>query len=176
LSFFASLVSNALLRRISQKTDILIDRPDKHRKFHKQPTPLTGGIGISIGIIFSATFLFFLTNPLYFNNFSSSNFVGNNQNILKSTEEIIADPIKNKLLLAPQQFGSSQDDEIFIVDLQKENKLIIKKHGDNSFLMVLPNGDVQIFQTIAQDVEQIDSAFENLRFLRMTNCKKYLLT
>ena len=135
LSFFASLVSNALLRRISQKTDILIDRPDKHRKFHKQPTPLTGGIGISIGIIFSATFLFFLTNPLYFNNFSSSNFLGNNQNILNSTEEIIADPVKNKFLLAPQQSRSSEDDEVFIVDLQKENKLIIKKHGDNSFLM-----------------------------------------
>jgi len=96
LSFFASLVSNALLRRISQKTEILIDRPDKHRKFHKQPTPLTGGIGISIGIIFSAVFLFFLTNPLYFNNFSASNFLGNNQNILNSTEEIIADPVKNK--------------------------------------------------------------------------------
>ena len=128
LSFFASLVSNALLRRISQKTDILIDRPDKHRKFHKQPTPLTGGIGISIGIIFSAVFLFFLTNPLYFNNFSSSNFLGNNQNILNSTEEIIADPVKNKFPIASNQSDSSEDDEVFIVDLQKENKLIIKKH------------------------------------------------
>ena len=38
--------------------------------------------------------------------------------------------------------------------------------------MVLPNGDVQIFQTIAQDVEQIDSAFEKLQSLRMRNHKK----
>ena len=61
LSFFASLVSNAILRRISQKNKILIDSPDNERKFHKNPTPLTGGIGISIGIIFSGIFLFFLT-------------------------------------------------------------------------------------------------------------------
>tara|TARA_A100001388_G_scaffold277475_1_gene268861 strand:- start:5560 stop:6945 length:1386 start_codon:yes stop_codon:yes gene_type:complete len=165
LSFFASLVSNALLRRVSQKTDILIDRPDKHRKFHKQPTPLTGGIGISIGIIFSAVFLFFLTNPLYFNNFTSSNFLGNNQNILSSTEEIIADPVK-RLSSAPQDSESSINEEIFIVDLQKENKLIIKKHGDNSFLMVLPNGEVQIIQTVAQDIEQIDSAFEKFAIFK----------
>ncbi len=154
-----------MLRRVSQKTDILIDRPDKHRKFHKQPTPLTGGIGISIGIIFSAVFLFFLTNPLYFNNFTSSNFLGNNQNILSSTEEIIADPVK-RLSSAPQDSESSINEEIFIVDLQKENKLIIKKHGDNSFLMVLPNGEVQIIQTVAQDIEQIDSAFEKFAIFK----------
>ena len=158
-------MSNALLRRVSQKTDILIDRPDKHRKFHKQPTPLTGGIGISIGIIFSAVFLFFLTNPLYFNNFTSSNFLGNNQNILSSTEEIIADPVK-RFSSAPQGSESSINEEIFIVDLQKENKLIIKKHGDNSFLMVLPNGEVQIIQTVAQDIEQIDSAFEKFAIFK----------
>ena len=158
-------MSNALLRRVSQKTDILIDRPDKHRKFHKQPTPLTGGIGISIGIIFSAVFLFFLTNPLYFNNFTSSNFLGNNQNILSSTEEIIADPVK-RLSSAPQDSESSINEEIFIVDLQKENKLIIKKHGDNSFLMVLPNGEVQIIQTVAKDIEQIDSAFEKFAIFK----------
>lgn len=154
-----------MLRRVSQKTDILIDRPDKHRKFHKQPTPLTGGIGISIGIIFSAVFLFFLTNPLYFNNFTSSNFLGNNQNILSSTEEIIADPVK-RFSSAPQDSESSINEEIFIVDLQKENKLIIKKHGDNSFLMVLPNGEVQIIQTVAQDIEQIDSAFEKFAIFK----------
>lgn len=166
LSFFASLVSNALLRRISQKTDVLIDRPDKHRKFHRQPTPLTGGIGISIGIIFSAVFLFFLTNPLYFNNFSSTNFLGNNQNILSSTEEIIADPVQNRFTLAPQNIENPKDNEVFIVDLQKENKLIIKKHGDNSFLMVLPNGEVQIFQAVAKDVEQIDTAFEKFAIFK----------
>ena len=158
-------MSNALLRRVSQKTDILIDRPDKHRKFHKQPTPLTGGIGISIGIIFSAVFLFFLTNPLYFNNFTSSNFLGNNQNILSSTEEIIADPVK-RFSSTPQDSESSINEEIFIVDLQKENKLIIKKHGDNSFLMVLPNGEVQIIQTVAKDIEQIDSAFEKFAIFK----------
>ena len=52
LSFFASLVSNAWLRILAKKNNFLIDRPDKYRKFHKDPTPLTGGIGITFGIIF----------------------------------------------------------------------------------------------------------------------------
>ena len=32
--------------------------------------------------------------------------------------------------------------------------------------MVLPNGDVQIFQTLAQNVEQIDSAFEKFAIFK----------
>ena len=63
LSFFASLVSNAILRQLSKNYNFLLDRPDKHRKFHPRPTPLTGGLGISIGIIFSAIFLVFFSQP-----------------------------------------------------------------------------------------------------------------
>ena len=62
LSFFASLISNAILRRLSIKYKLFLDEPNKQRKFHKKITPVTGGIGISIGIIFSALFLYSFDN------------------------------------------------------------------------------------------------------------------
>jgi len=91
LSFFASLVSNAILRQIAKDKNILIDIPDDSRKFHTQPTPQTGGIGISIGIIFSAIFLIFLTEPSYDNDISSKNFIGNDQNLLLEENLILDD-------------------------------------------------------------------------------------
>ena len=68
----------------------MIDLPNSSRKFHSNPTPQTGGIGISIGIIFSAIFLIFLTEPSYENDISSENLIGNDQNLLLE-ENLILD-------------------------------------------------------------------------------------
>ena len=38
-------------RSIAKRNKILIDLPDKNRKFHKRPTPLTGGVSIFTGSI-----------------------------------------------------------------------------------------------------------------------------
>ena len=55
-----SAIANAILRNISKTNSLLIDLPDNVRKFHLDPTPLVGGIGIYIGVI--ATF--FILNAL----------------------------------------------------------------------------------------------------------------
>ena len=123
LSFFASLVSNAILRRISQKNNILIDKPDNERKFHKNPTPLTGGIGISIGIIFSGIFLFFLTQNDLDINYTSQEF-------LTSIEEA-SDDKKTKI------------HEINLPDGQMIKVSII---DNDSFLISLPDGKKQIYE------------------------------
>ena len=122
LSFFASLVSNAILRKISNKFNILLDNPDERRKFHKKPTPLTGGIGISIGIIFSGIFLFFLTDNSYDFDISSKNFVNNNESIV--TEGSITHEIK----------------------ISDQAGIKIKVVDDGSFLMILPNGEKRIYK------------------------------
>ncbi len=54
LSIFTSIAINGILRGIAKKNKILIDLPDRSRKFHKRPTPLTGGLGIFISIMISA--------------------------------------------------------------------------------------------------------------------------
>ena len=51
ISVLASFFTNAAFRSIAKRNKILIDLPDKNRKFHKRPTPLTGGISILTGSI-----------------------------------------------------------------------------------------------------------------------------
>ena len=41
-----SAIANAILRKLSKSWSFLIDLPDNVRKFHAQPTPLIGGLGI----------------------------------------------------------------------------------------------------------------------------------
>jgi len=137
LSFFASLVSNAWLRILAKKNNFLIDRPDKYRKFHKNPTPLTGGIGISIGIIFSGIFLFFLTDASYYSEVSVDNFLGQEQ---KESHEI---KINNKEEIMIERI----DDQSFSITLPDGNKNIYKiSESGESVLMSTSNnsGDLII--------------------------------
>jgi len=113
LSFFASLVSNAWLRLVSKRTNILIDRPDKYRKFHDEPTPLTGGLGISIGIIFSGIFLLFLTDVSYISEVSTKDFLGNQQ-----SEKIT-----------------------HTIETTNEEQIIIERISNESYSIVLPDGN-----------------------------------
>ena len=62
LSVFASITFNGFLRNISKANNILIDIPEKSRKFHDRATPLTGGISIYVGTLVSALLLAGLTN------------------------------------------------------------------------------------------------------------------
>ena len=116
LSFFASLVSNAWLRILAKKNNFLIDRPDKYRKFHKNPTPLTGGIGITFGIIFSGIFLFFLTDTSYTSEVSAENFLGQEQN---ESHEIKINDAKGIVV-------ARVDDDSFSITLPDGNKSIYK--------------------------------------------------
>jgi len=110
------LVSNAWLRILAKKNNFLIDRPDKYRKFHKNPTPLTGGIGITIGIIFSGIFLFFLTDASYTSEISADNFLGQEQN------------------------------ESYEIKINNEKGIIVEKIDDESFSITLPNGNKSIYK------------------------------
>ena len=53
ISILASLAINSVLRNFAKEKKLLIDIPDRSRKFHKRATPLTGGIGILLAVIIS---------------------------------------------------------------------------------------------------------------------------
>ena len=53
LSIIASFAINMILRNIAKSNKILVDIPDKSRKFHKRATPLTGGVSIIIAALIS---------------------------------------------------------------------------------------------------------------------------
>ena len=62
ISVIASIAINSVLRNFATQKKILVDLPDRNRKFHKRPTPLTGGIGILIAMIISSKIYIDLNN------------------------------------------------------------------------------------------------------------------
>ena len=50
------------MRNIAKNNRWLIDIPDKNRKFHLTPTPVTGGIAIQIAMLTGFLALFFLAD------------------------------------------------------------------------------------------------------------------
>ena len=60
LSFFASVVLTGYFRNIARAKKLLIDIPDKSRKFHFRPTPLIGGLSIHASMLLSSLFMLFL--------------------------------------------------------------------------------------------------------------------
>ena len=62
ISIIASLTVNSFLRNYAKKYKILVDSPDRNRKFHKRPTPLTGGLGILIALLISGKLYIDLNN------------------------------------------------------------------------------------------------------------------
>ena len=139
LSFFASLVSNAWLRILAKKNNFLIDRPDKYRKFHKDPTPLTGGIGITFGIIFSGIFLFFLTDSSYTSEVSANNFLGQEQ---KESHEI---------------------------KINNEKGIIVERIDDKSFSITLPDGNKKIYKISDSGESLLVSTRNNSKDLIISN-------
>ena len=65
LSFFASVVLTGYLRNIARANKLLIDIPDKSRKFHFRPTPLIGGLSIHASMLLSSLFMLFLIDYKY---------------------------------------------------------------------------------------------------------------
>ena len=122
LSFFASLISNAILRRLSIKYDFLLDKPNLIRKFHKKITPATGGIAISFGIIFSGLFLYaFDDTSQNFNIPSSSSIFGN-------------------------QLQNTDINNVYEMDLAEGINIKIQRIDDNSFMIIMPSGEKNIYE------------------------------
>ena len=65
LSFFASVALTGFFRDIAKKRNILIDIPNKSRKFHFRPTPLVGGIAIHFSMLLSTLLMLFLVDYKY---------------------------------------------------------------------------------------------------------------
>ena len=54
ISATVSIAINYIARNIAKRNNILVDLPDRSRKFHKRPTPLTGGLSIFLSLLISA--------------------------------------------------------------------------------------------------------------------------
>ena len=62
ISIIVSMAINSVLRNYANKYNFLVDLPDRSRKFHKRPTPVTGGLGILIALLISGKLYIDLNN------------------------------------------------------------------------------------------------------------------
>jgi UDP-GlcNAc:undecaprenyl-phosphate GlcNAc-1-phosphate transferase len=143
LSIFASITFNGFLRNISKANNILIDIPERSRKFHDRATPLTGGISIYVGTLVSALLLAGLTNISLDTEIADKGLLKDSviydKNLSRKYE---VDNIEYDLLL-------KRDDEAksISIEVETENKsptiVKVEPYGDGEFLVTLPSGQKQ---------------------------------
>ncbi len=139
LAFFASITFNGFFRNIAKKNNLLIDIPDKSRKFHFRATPLTGGMGIFFSIIVSGILLTGLTDANYSLDFSNKGFLEDSKfNNFSSSKNFEVDNEDYELTL-----NKTKGDEI-LVEIDSEIVEIISLTG-NKFKAILPDGEEKFY-------------------------------
>ena len=144
IGFFASVTFNGFFRNIAKVNNILIDIPDKSRKFHFRATPLTGGISIYIATLVSAILLSGLTNIPVEANFSERGLIKDLDVYETSISRNYTVDNKNYELELSQ---NNVDDSILVnLDILDENQSInVIKLDSGSFEVTLPDGSIEIY-------------------------------
>ena len=145
IGFFASVTFNGFFRNIAKVNNILIDIPDKSRKFHFRATPLTGGISIYIATLVSAILLSGLTNIPVEANFSERGLIKDLDVYETSISRNYTVDNKNYELELSQ---NNLDDSVLVnLDILDDNQSIkVLKLDSGSFEVTLPDGSIEIYK------------------------------
>lgn len=145
IGFFASVTFNGFFRNIAKVNNILIDIPDKSRKFHFRATPLTGGISIYIATLVSAILLSGLTNIPVEANFSERGLIKDLSVYETSISRNYTVDNKNYELELSQ---NKVDDSILVnlVILDDNQSIKVIKLDSGSFEVTLPDGSIEIYK------------------------------
>jgi hypothetical protein len=139
LSIFASITFNGFLRNISRAYNLLIDIPERSRKFHDRATPLTGGISIYVATLVSALLLTGLTNISLDAEIADKGLLKDSiiydKNLSRKYE---VDNIEYDLLLKRDNEAKS-----ISIEIETENK-------SPTIVKVEPNGDGEFFSNFTQ--------------------------
>ena len=144
IGFFASVTFNGFFRNIAKVNNILIDIPDKSRKFHFRATPLTGGISIYVATLVSAILLSGLTNIPVETNFSDRGLIKD----LDVYETSISRnyTVDNKSYeLEINQNNANDSISVNLNMLNGNQSIEVSKIDDGSFEVTLPDGSVEIY-------------------------------
>ena len=161
LAFFASIVFNGFFRNIAKKNKILIDIPDKSRKFHFNETALTGGLGIFCSILVSGMLLTDFTDAKYSVDLSEKGFLKNsifNDGLITKNYQVDS---KNYNL----SIDNKNNESINVIikdDKTNENindlPLEIIPISENKFRVMLPDGTQKFYLSESGNIYEI---FEN---------------
>ena len=171
LAFFASVSFNGFFRSIAKKNNILIDIPDKSRKFHFRATPLTGGLGIFFGILISGILISGLTDANYSVDFSNKGFLENNQFQDRPVSKNFEVDDKSYAL----SLDKKSDTKISVKINPNENSYLnsnvvdIVPLTENKFKAILPSGDERVYIINSGDVIEISNSNETLEIFSPKN-------
>jgi len=172
LSFFASIVFTGFLRNLAKANNLLIDIPNKSRKFHFRPTPLIGGLSIHAAMLFSSIIMLFLVDYKYDFQVERFNFMQpiENQKVSEtrySTQLSIRDDegqdLENYRISLKAQEGSPTESRSYDVriDSQKDQLKIIQLEQD-TFQVLLPGGGSKSFRATESGIVEIGAQGEAL--------------
>jgi len=171
LSFFASAGFNGFFRSIAKKNNILIDIPDKSRKFHFRATPLTGGLGIFFGVLISGILIGGLTDANYSIDLSNKGFFDNSQfqerpvsknfEVGEKNYELSLDKTSDKKIsvnINSNEKSNSNSNTVDIVPL-----------SENKFKAILSNGDEKIYLLKSGEVIEVSNSNETVDVFKPIN-------
>jgi len=141
ISFLAAIVFTGFFRTISKRFSILIDLPDKNRKFHHRPTPLVGGLGIHAAMLFGLLILFLSVDTKIYDR-------ENNIQALNSSIEVIEnDNNKEKFSVSAAMLkNDNADKNIFEINVEGiDSPLKISKNDQGNFEITTPDGEFMEF-------------------------------
>ena len=173
LSFFASVVLTGYLQNIAKANKLLIDIPDKSRKFHFRPTPLIGGLSIHASMLLSTLFMLFLIDYKYdfqFDGMSlskssqeqSSSQVGYSKKL--SIKKESGDKAEDFRLNITQQTDDLKNSQTYDVKFGSGNNdsVRISKINEDLFDVILPNGQVKTYKATNNGIIEINKSGEEI--------------
>lgn len=173
LSFFASVVLTGYFQNIARANKLLIDIPDKSRKFHFRPTPLIGGLSIHASMLLSTLFMLFLIDYKYdfqFDGMSlskssqmqSSSQVGYSKKL--SIKKETSEEAEDFRLNITQQTDDLKNSQTYDVKFGSgnNNSVRISKINQDLFDVTLPNGQVKTYKATNDGIIEISKSGEEI--------------
>ena len=159
LSFFASITFNGFFRNLAKMNGILIDLPDKSRKFHHRSTPLTGGISIFTAMIVTGLLLNGLTIVPVETNIKEGllkNAEFSSQNITKKYE------VAEKEYEVNTEIDKNSNSIKVDVGLanQTPSSVKITPNANGNFDVLFPDGSVEVYSYENGQVKNTSSPLE----------------
>ena len=173
LSFFASVVLTGYFQNIARANKLLIDIPDKSRKFHFRPTPLIGGLSIHASMLLSTLFMLFLIDYKYDFQFDGMSLSKSSQ--MQSSSQV---GYSKKLSIKKENSEEAEDFRLNITqqtdDLKNSqtydvkfgsgnnNSVRISKINQDLFDVTLPNGQVKTYKATNDGIIEISKSGEEI--------------
>ena len=162
LSFFASITFNGFFRNIAKKKNILIDIPDKSRKFHFRATPLTGGISLFFGSVLSGLLISGLTSIPIETNFSEQGFLKDSSFVTDtSLKKFEVNGIDYDLSIKREKDSNSLNINVVSSNNLESSLKVIPKE-DGSFEVLMPDGSKSLYTFKNGTVSKVSDVMEKI--------------